>query len=424
MKKLWLLCLLLALSADLAAQQRTVRVLTEPDAVDVYLLTSTGKDGGIFLGRSDEPLLLEEQYLKGRGSVDFRLTKDGYFPLEHNFKTVALSEGARLPTNGPLRLPPKQSGASSGLVGLLAGVPAAAGVAFMLSRRKSRPQASEPSQATPPGEWDPLVGRTVCGYTIERIVTRGGMGALYRARKVDGGTEAAAVKVVDLAGQPDEMKGRFFRELTVAAKLHHPGIVRTWDYEVIEERFLAIVMEWLPGADLATMLEGKKLSAVQSVTVLRPIFEALAYLHERRIVHRDVKPANIFVLPDGSCKLIDFGLARDESQVGLTANGMFLGTPQYAPPEQITGQGVKPEGDQYALGLVLYTMLAGRPAFGGDDAMQVLMKQMTENPPPLSEVNPSVTPAFDAALARMIEKDPSLRYPTLSEALAHLEKAL
>ena len=250
------------------------------------------------------------------------------------------------------------------------------------------------------------------------------MGVLYMAHAVGCQEKKAAVKVVDLTGYDDTMQQRFFRELTVASKLHHPGIVKTWDYEVLEERYLAIVMEWLPGRDLEACMQDRVLAAGDALRVLRPIFEALYYLHERHIIHRDVKPSNIFVLPDGSCKLIDFGLARDESQTGLTATGMFLGTPQYVAPEQVMSKGAGAAVDQYALGLVLFFLVTGRPAFHGTDAMAVLTSQLSDVPPLASEVNPEVGQAFAEGLARMVEKDPARRFASMLEAYSYLVRVV
>jgi serine/threonine protein kinase len=400
-----------------------LKILTEPDGVDVYLLNSSQQGRGIYLGRSDTLLHLEDRYLRGRGSVDFRLEKDGFFPLEHNFKTLALVDGAELPQTGPLRLPYEKEGQTGLMVSVLLGG-STLGAVLLLVRRQKRHglEGVSPSGLASKRELDPLIGCEICGFRVQRVVTRGGMGVLYLGQALNGKDEQAAIKIVDLIGHSDEMQQRFFRELAVAAKLHHPSIVKTWDYQVIEARYLAIVMEWLPGADLATRMKNHKLSAAQGVLVLRPIFEALAYLHERHIVHRDIKPANIFVLPNGVCKLIDFGLAKDQSQAGLTASGIFMGTAQYAAPEQIMSQGITPTADQYALGLVMFALLTGSPAFGGDDAMQVLSDQLTKVPPLINELNPTIPAAFALAVAKMIEKQPEKRFSSLTTALARLEE--
>lgn len=409
------------LSHTATAEPLSFRLRTEPQGADVYLLDSAPGGRGLFLGRSNAPILLEQRFLEGRGSVDVRLEKDGYYPLEHNLKVLSLRPGVVLPKDGPLRLHPTDP-SNRLLPGALAGLLPAACLAVFLLRRAGVPaSASPPSSGAVEKTLDPLVGREVCGFRIERVVTRGGMGILYLAQACASPEKKAAVKVVDLTGYDDTMKQRFFRELTVASRLHHPGVVRTWDYEVLEERYLAIVMEWLPGRDLAACMQNRVLSAREALLVLRPIFEALAYLHERHIIHRDVKPANIFVLPNGMCKLIDFGLARDESRTGLTATGMFLGTPQYVAPEQIVGKGVHPPVDQYALGLVLFFMVTGRPAFQGADAMQVLTQQLGDRPPLASDLNPRVGLDFALGIARMVEKDPSARFAGMMEAYTFLE---
>jgi hypothetical protein len=415
--------LLSGLARPLLAEPVSVTLRTDPGDVAVYLLNSAPGGRGIYLGRSSSPLLLEDRYLQGRGSVDFRLEKDGYYPLEHNVKTLALRNGAVIPRDEALHLRDKDSKgwqARDVLLGLLPTL----GLALLVLHR-SRVPATPAAAFSCSGDktLDPLIGREICGFLIERVVARGGMGSLYQARSASAGAELAAVKVVDLTGYDDTMKQRFFRELTVASKLHHPGIVKTWDYEVLEERFLAIVMEWLPGSDLSVRMKERVLTSKETVLVMRPVFEAVAYLHDRHIIHRDIKPANIFVLPDGQCKLIDFGLARDESKTGLTATGMFLGTPQYVAPEQIVGKAVHPPVDQYALGLIVYHLVTGQAPFRGDDAMQVLSAQLSYTPPPANEVNPQVPEAFARGISQMIEKNPLSRFPSVMEAYKYLESA-
>lgn len=410
------------------ASPRSVKLVTEPDGAEVYLLNSSKSGIGIFLGSSDQPLLLEDRYLEGRGSLDVRLEKDGYFPLEQNLKTLALQDGAVLPKDGSLRLSaknPNRWGLSHLLVGLVP-LSTLLGLYVYQSRRsKDHVTSSDPNPNTSlVSGVDPLVGAEICGFRVARAMARGGMGTLYIADSVNSSGEQAAVKVVDLTGYDDTMKQRFFRELTVASKLHHPGIVRTWDYEVLEERFLAIVMEWLPGADLGECMKQGTLTSREAVRVLRPIFEALTYIHGRHIVHRDLKPSNIFVSPEGHCKLIDFGLAREEATHGLTATGLFLGTPQYAAPEQIVSQTVHPSVDQYALGLIIYQLVTGQPAFHGTDAMQILTMQLDRTPPSAHEVNPEVPLEFSQALQKMTEKKPEARFASVAEAYAQLERSV
>lgn len=425
MKPLQLLLALVCLCTLASAEPVSVTLRTEPPGVDVYLVNSAAGGHGMYLGSSDRPVILEERYLQGRGSLDLRLEKEGYFPLDHNVKVLALRDGGSVPASGTLRLVSKEAQGWSYRDVALGLIPTTM-LALLILRRGRTPAVGQPAAAASAGPrtLDPMIGLEICGYRVDRAVIRGGMGVLYAGQATSGSGEQAAIKVVDLTGYDETMQQRFFRELTVASKLHHPGIVRTWDYEVLQERYLAIVMEWLPGADLSQRMKGRVLTARETLVVLKPIFEALAYLHERHIVHRDIKPANIFVLPNGMCKLIDFGLARDESKTGLTATGMFLGTPQYCAPEQIAGKGANAAMDQYSLGLVVYGLVTGRPAFAGEDAMQVLSAQLAAEPPLVDQINPAIPHEFALGVARMIAKDPLSRFAGMEEAFGFLARAL
>ena len=402
----------------------TIQLKTEPTGADVYLMTSSSQGEGKFLGTSDQELPIERSFLAGRGSLDLKIRKDGFHEVIYNMKTLAIVDGAKLPVGEPVRLPSKGGVVSFKVVGsgLLLSVVMALG--FRRFRASAGNSSSNSPQEGSLVSMDPMVGLTICGYKIQKLVAKGGMGSLYIADSADTKGLQAAVKVVDLHGRDADMRERFFRELAVASKLHHPSVVRTWDYAMLEDRFLAIVMEWLPGAPLSEKMKGNVLHPKDCLQLLTPVFEGLDFLHGQGIAHRDIKPDNIFVLPNDECKIIDFGLAKDSKQDSLTQTGMLLGTPRYMAPETVKGgDGVFGAADQYALGLIIYEMVTGRAPFSADEGMQLLLQHMEKDPTLACKVNAKVPEGFADVIGRMIHRDPSQRFPTMSEALGALRGA-
>lgn len=419
---IFLALLTVAVAAETGAFE--IKLKTIPDGADVYLLTSSSQGEGKFLGTSDTMLPIEPSFLDGRGSLDLKIHKDGYHEVVYNMKTLAMVDGAELPAGEPVRLPSKGGVISSKIVG--SGVLLTLVMALGFRRFRSTADgggdnvAVEDSQAS----MDPMIGTTICGYKVRNLVTKGGMGSLYIADSVETKGLEAAVKVVDLHGRDADMRERFFRELAVASKLHHPSVVRTWDYSMLEDRFLAIVMEWLPGAPLTQKMRGNVLHPKDCIKLLSPVFEGLEFLHKQGIAHRDIKPDNIFVLPNDDCKIIDFGLAKDTKQDSLTQTGMLLGTPRYMAPEVVKGGGgCTGAADQYALGLIIYEMVTGRAPFSADDGMQLLLQHMEKDPTLACKVNDKVPQRFADAIGRMIHRDPNERFASMRDALAVLRGA-
>lgn len=416
--------LMLLLVGSALATPVVIKLKTVPSGAEVYLLTSSSKEKGLYLGTSDAPIPIEQRFLDGRASLDLRIEKKGFHGVTHNLKTLAITEGAVLPGDGPVRLP--RDGVNLG------GFVAVACVAMVLSvalmRRKSEQEGLPLEEADSRGNklsLDPLVGIDVCGYVLEKAFDKGGMGTIYLAHQLEDPAVQAAVKIIDLTGHHESAHKRFQRELAVASKLHHPAIVQTWDYCTLEERYLAIVMEYLDGCPLSKFLRPGHRSPAQVLKLLEPVFGALGYLHEKGIVHRDIKPQNIFVLQDERTKLIDFGLAREDAQEALTRTGMLVGTPRYMAPEQISRRNpVSPASDQYAMGLILFEYITGRPPYDVDDARKILMDHLCQDPSLAHEVNNEVPERFALALARMYHRDPGRRYESMEAALLALKGAL
>jgi eukaryotic-like serine/threonine-protein kinase len=269
-------------------------------------------------------------------------------------------------------------------------------------------------------------GTVIGGYVIEGKVGAGAMSSIYRARHPDTG-HVVAIKVLEAAtGDPD----RFLREAKLLASLRHPAIVRYLDHGHTPKGQLYLAMQWLDGEDLGQRLARGGLTMAESVVLCLRVAGALAEAHERRIVHRDVKPANIF-LPGGSLDeavLLDFGVARPERATEqLTVTGALIGTPSYMAPEQVRGEPVCARADVFALGCVLYECLAGRPAFLAEHVLGVLARVLFQQPAPITELRPEVPAALAELVASTLAKRPEERPADAAAvaaalaALGHLE---
>jgi tetratricopeptide (TPR) repeat protein len=235
----------------------------------------------------------------------------------------------------------------------------------------------------------------------------GGMGEVYRAMDTITGEQVALKLLRDASAHGD----RFAREARVLAELNHPAVVRYIAHGAGDHGARWIAMEWLEGEDLAHRLDRDDLSAEESVELARRVAGALAAAHARGIVHRDVKPSNLF-LSGGAVagvKLLDFGIARAHG--GLrTRTGAAMGTPGYMAPEQVRGErDIDARADVFALGCVLYECLAGEPAFASENVVAVLGKVLLDDVAPLDELRPEIPSDLAALVARMLSKDRALR---------------
>ncbi|MFT3769806.1 MAG: serine/threonine-protein kinase [Minicystis sp.] len=252
----------------------------------------------------------------------------------------------------------------------------------------------------------------------------GAAGTIYRAHDPATG-ERVAVKV--LRGLEDVDAARFVREARVLARIRHPGAVRYVDHGRDAGGHAYLVMEWLDGEDLRERLARAGLSMNESIALGRRVAEALAVVHAHGLVHRDIKPGNLF-LPGGrveDAKIIDFGLARGErASTTVTQTGLVVGTPSYMAPEQARGRReIDARADSFSLGAVLFKCLTGRAPFEGRSIMAVLTKVLLDDAPRLREVRPDVPEELDALVAHMLAKDPDWRPGSAQEvaqALASL----
>lgn len=256
-------------------------------------------------------------------------------------------------------------------------------------------------------------------YRIEARVGAGGMGVVFRARDAQG--TRVAIKL--LRQEAARERSRFRREAELLRGISHPNVVRYLDHGVTDEGVDYLVMEWLEGRDLAARLAQGPLPAEGALRLATVIAGALRAAHEAGVVHRDVKPGNVFLAGDDfdAARLLDFGIAKGDlpAHATLTATGALLGSPQYMAPEQLRGAH-DARTDVYGLGATLFDALTGRAPFVGAHPAAVLLAVATEPPPSLRALRPELNPALDVLVARMLAKDPRDRPRDMHAVLVEL----
>jgi hypothetical protein len=250
-----------------------------------------------------------------------------------------------------------------------------------------------------------LIGR----YEVLERVGRGGMGVLYRGRDPVLEREVA-IKLMSGDFSADEAaRARFFREARAAARLQHRNIVTIFEFAE-DHGTPYIAMEFLRGKSLAARVaQDPPLTLVQKLDIVTQLCTGLHYAHEQGIVHRDVKPGNIWVMDDGTIKLLDFGIAKVAAST-MTHSGSVLGSAAYMAPEQVAGREIDGRADVFAAGVVLYELLARRKPFEAEAPTAVMMKIINEDPPPIRQFAPDIPAALANAVNRALQKDPDRRF--------------
>ena len=260
-----------------------------------------------------------------------------------------------------------------------------------------------------------MVGRTFNNrYKITERVGLGGMAEVYRAQdNVLGRTVAVKTMLPQYAADPTFTK-RFRQEAASAAKLQSPYIVSIYDWGLDDETYY-IVMEFLRGTDLKTAIQERgAINQRKAAEIGSQVAQALSVAHAGGVIHRDIKPQNIMIQPDGNIKVMDFGIAR-AGDAGLSQTATVLGTAHYVSPEQAQGKELTGASDIYSLGVVLYEAVTGKLPFDGQDAVSVAVKQVNEVPAAPSTINPNIDPSLEAIIMKALEKDPERRFKDASE---------
>jgi len=263
-----------------------------------------------------------------------------------------------------------------------------------------------------------LTGRTIAGYHLLERVGEGGTAEVYRAQHPERGPCAFKVLRARLKSDPNAVT-RFLREAGYGARVHHPGVVRTYDYGEAEgQQYLAL--EWAAGTSLADAVQlAGRLAPTLVGSLVRQLGDALGAAHSVGIIHRDLKPENIvYDEATETVKLLDFGIARDAdlpSETRLTRTGYFVGTLQYVAPEALSGELVDGRADIYSLATITYYMLTGRHPYTARRPRELFQQLLTGSPEPMSRAvaDARFPPALEAAVMRGLARDPSQRQPTV-----------
>src|SRR5437867_2125815 len=267
--------------------------------------------------------------------------------------------------------------------------------------------------------------RRVGKFELHEIIGEGAMGAVWRAydsviRRY------VALKLLSRAGRSADAQDRFMREARAAGALQHPNIVTIYDLGESDDQ-LFIAMELVDGRDLSSLIAlSEPLALERKLDIVIEVLQGLSYAHERGVIHRDIKPSNVRIASDGSVKIMDFGIARLQS-VDATGSGAIIGTPTYMAPEQITNGAITPATDIFAVGCLLYELLAYRKPFEGETVHGVLYQVLTTDPKPLRTMAPSIPAALERVVGKALNKVPEERFETarqMQSALFSIRAAL
>lgn len=387
----------LLLAGNAWSEESVLVIYSEPKA-EVFLQDGTS------LGQSGKPLRLE--FPSDAEQIVFVLKADGYQPLSVNLTLEEFRANKRIPEQGVLQLESEGSALPYALLVLLLGAGGTYG--WIRSRRPPTRRTSSFEPEFVKGE---LLGK---GATAE----------VFSATCTAFPEADLAVKILKRKSVEDETtRGRLLRSLESSQQLEHPNLVKLYSYGETEG-VPYLLLERLDGCDLKQRLAREpRLSRDEILHIASNLCAVLYYLHQKTVVHRDVKPANIFLTRDNRVKLMDLEISRCEDSQDLTKTGVAIGTPVYMAPEQIRGQ-VHTQSDQYSLGIILFEMLTGQRPFRAETANGLVKQHINEPPPSMRALNPEITTLQEAVVNKMLAKQPQSRFPDLKAAREALEEAL
>jgi len=285
-----------------------------------------------------------------------------------------------------------------------------------------------PAGRFPPGydqQPDPLgiAGRTISHFDVREVLGAGGMGVVYRAHDKQLGRAVALKFLLPHYNLDPSAKARFQREAHAAAALDHPNLCVVHEVGTTERGWLFLAMSLYEGETLRARLKRDgSLPVSECLEIARQIAEGLQAAHAAGVVHRDLKPGNVMLLPDGTVRILDFGLAKARDQ-SISETGAHFGTVSYMSPEQVQGDKVDGRADLWALGVLMYEMLTGRKPFNGDEEVAVALAILHEEPPLPSTYRSEISPALENLVLRLLRKDPDKRYTNAELLLRDLARA-
>jgi len=277
---------------------------------------------------------------------------------------------------------------------------------------------------------DALLGKELCDrYVVTQLLGTGAMGVVYKARHKLLDREVA-IKVLKHDASNDEVnRKRFETEAKAASSLNHPNLIAVHDYGFMDDGTPFLVMDYLEGESLGAVLKrDRRLDPLRMIGVLKQVCTGLGYAHNKGLVHRDLKPNNVMLLPYANgrdlVKIVDFGIVKPiGADQELTATGQIFGTPFYMSPEQCQGRKLDGRSDIYSLGCLVYRMVAGKPPFTGENAVATIVMHVKDPPPEFSPeiLSNEILSALDPVIRKMLAKDPNERYQNSDELRAALE---